>query len=165
MYQILIVDDKEIFRRKMKRLPYFKNNDVFTIQYEAQNGLEALEIIKKEKVDVVITDIRMPIIDGLELLKEIKDEQLCKCVILLSEYSDFEYAKKGLVYGAFDYIVKPVDDGKVSAVLERAQNFLEAEYSNQFYSFREIELIEEHLLKIEAYAVEIAEKIYLRIEE
>lgn len=125
MINILIADDKEVFRRKIKRLDYFKtHNDQMQISFEAQNGEEALDIIKNSKVDIIITDIRMPIMDGMALLKEIKTEKLCKCVILLSEYTDFAYAKQGIVYGAFDYIVKPIDNEKITDVLDRAADYL-----------------------------------------
>ena len=60
MINILIADDKEVFRRKIKRLDYFKtHNDQMQISFEAQNGEEALDIIKNSKVDIIITDIRM----------------------------------------------------------------------------------------------------------
>lgn len=125
MYTVLICDDKEVFRRKVKRLPYFQpGNHKFQIQYEACNGLEALEILSRQHVDVVLTDIRMPFVDGLELLKRIKAEQLCRCVILFSEFAEFVYARAGIINGAFDYIVKPLDNEKVAATMDRAYDFL-----------------------------------------
>jgi len=54
MYSVLVVDDKEVFRRKIKRMLYFRNNPYFEILYEAQNGLEALEILENNHVDVVL---------------------------------------------------------------------------------------------------------------
>lgn len=124
MFRVMIVDDKEIFRRKMKRLKFFCQNNLFQIVQEAEDGEEALEILEEHPVDVLITDIRMPKIDGIELLKLVKQKNLCKCVVLLSEYSDFSYAKEGLVYGAFDYIVKPADDEKIEQVMNRVERFL-----------------------------------------
>jgi len=121
MMDILLVDDIEVFRRQFKRMPVMKENSGFQIAFEADHGLEALEILQNNKVDMVITDIRMDIMDGLELLKEIKNRHLCDYVILLSEYSDFNYAKEGLVYGAFDYLVKPIDDKKVADLFRRIE--------------------------------------------
>ena len=126
MYSVLIIDDKEVFRRKVMRMNYFKEHaEHIEIKYTAQNGEEALEILEKEQVDIVLTDIRMPIMDGIELLKIIKERKLCTCTILVSEYSDFVYAKEGIVNGAFDYIVKPVEEENIRDVLNRAMEFLE----------------------------------------
>lgn len=121
MYHLLIVDDKEAFRRKIQRLPFFqeRTEDV-AIQYTARNGREALEILEQNGVDIVLTDIRMPVMDGLTLLRQIQERNLCRCTILLSEYTEFSYAKEGIIYGAFDYIVKPITNQNIEAVLNRA---------------------------------------------
>ncbi|ACL21992.1 two component transcriptional regulator, AraC family [Desulfitobacterium hafniense DCB-2] len=125
MYTVLVADDKEVFRRKVKRMPYFQDHkEKFAIRYEAQNGLEALEILRSHDVDMVLTDIRMPFIDGIELLKHVNAENLCKCVILLSEFAEFNYAKAGILNGAFDYVLKPVDDEKIQETFDRAYNYL-----------------------------------------
>lgn len=125
MYTVLVIDDKEVFRRKIKRMSYFQDNrEKFVIRYEAQNGLEALEILRNNCVDVALTDIRMPFIDGIELLKCVNTESLCKCVILLSEFAEFHYAKAGILNGAFDYVLKPIDDEKIKETFDRAYNYL-----------------------------------------
>ncbi len=126
MYRILLIDDKEPFRRKIKRLPYFQEKkDVLSIQFTAQNGQEGLKILEEHSVDIVITDIRMPIMNGLSLLREIQARGLCPCTILLSEYSEFSYAREAIVYGAFDYIVKPVTSENLVPTLERAITYLD----------------------------------------
>ena len=77
MYKVLLADDIELFRRKIKRFPCWKGNGhAFEIVYEASNGLEALEMLKKHAVDVLLTDIRMPLINGIDLLKEVK-KRIC----------------------------------------------------------------------------------------
>ncbi|MDR1604157.1 MAG: helix-turn-helix domain-containing protein [Gracilibacteraceae bacterium] len=125
MYSVLVIDDKEVFRRKVKRLSYFQDNkDKFEIRFEAQNGLEAIEILRANSVDVTLTDIRMPFIDGIELLKCVNAEGLCKCVILLSEFAEFHYAKAGILNGAFDYVLKPIDDEKIKETFDRVYNYL-----------------------------------------
>ncbi|MGE5676749.1 MAG: response regulator [Pseudomonadota bacterium] len=123
MLQVLVVDDMDIVRRELKRLKLWEKNG-FMISGEAGNGHEALEKLSKESFDMVITDIRMPKIDGIELLKKITEKKLCSCVILCSDHSDFKYARQGLVLGAFDYIVKPVDPGELDELLARARDFI-----------------------------------------
>lgn len=131
MFTVLVIDDKEVFRRKIIRMNYFEmNKDRFQIKYEASNGLEALEILKTNAVDVVVTDIRMPFIDGIELLRRIYSKRLCCCVILLSEFADFSYAKEGILNGAFDYVLKPIDEEKITETFDRAFNYLETIYEN-----------------------------------
>ncbi|HRU42319.1 MAG TPA: response regulator, partial [Candidatus Diapherotrites archaeon] len=96
----------------------------FVISDEACNGHEALEKLERSKFDMVITDIRMPKVDGIELLKEIAERKLCPCVVLLSDYSDFVYARQGLVLGAFDYITKPVAEEELEKLLQRAKEYI-----------------------------------------
>lgn len=165
MFEVLIVDDKEVFRRQLKRMPYWKeNSEKFRISYEAQNGLEALEILSENNVDVVITDIRMPFIDGIELLKEIHKGNLCRCVILLSEFADFSYAKEGILNGAFDYVLKPVDNEMIEDTFDRAYGFLKAVKETGFKYQKEVEAIAECLFsgeekKMQKYAGYLNDKI------
>jgi two-component system, response regulator YesN len=77
---------------------------------EAHNGLDGFRLIQKRKPDIVITDIRMPQSDGLEMVKQLKDAGNTARVILLSGYADFEYARKGMQYGVQFYINKPVEE-------------------------------------------------------
>lgn len=148
MYKVMVVDDKEAFRRKIKRLPYWREHaDQFEIVREAADGLKALELLKTESVDVVLTDIRMPFVNGLELLKEIKQRDHRIAVVLLSEFAEFSYAREGMVNGAFDYIVKPVDNDKIEETFSRLYGFLQTvgeRVQNDDQAFR---TLAEHLLK------------------
>lgn len=165
MFNILIVDDREIFRRQFKRIPIIKNNNNFIVNYEAQNGDEALKILKNNQVDVVITDIRMPVMDGLELLKNIKDEKLCNCVVLLSEYTDFTYAKKGLVLGAFDFIVKPINAEKLTELLERVEEYLTNIENTETFTENETSMLSSLIIDNDNYAIDVAKQIFNRISE
>lgn len=127
MYKVLLADDIEPFRRKIKRFPCWKaKGHAFEIVYEAPNGLEALEMLKKHAVDVLLTDIRMPLINGIDLLKEVKKKNLCPCVILFSEFAEFSYAKEGIINGAFDYLVKPVDEEALMNTFHRVRQYLDS---------------------------------------
>lgn len=121
MYKVMIVDDMEIVRLQLKRMKIWREISGFEITDEARNGHEALQKLQSNPVDLVITDIRMPIVDGVELLEKIMGRKLVPCVVLLSEYSEFEFARKGLVLGAFDYLVKPVNENDIRRLLERAK--------------------------------------------
>lgn len=124
LFEAMIVDDMEIMRKELKRLKIWGEQTGFIITQEAKNGQEAIKKLRNKNTDIVITDIKMPVEDGIDILKKIIKEDLSLCVILMSEYSDFEYARKGIVYGAFDYIVKPVDEEKMKNVLLKAAQYI-----------------------------------------
>ena len=124
MYNVMIVDDLEIPRYDLKRMDSWEPAG-FLIKGEAENGLEALEKLKKDHYDLVISDIKMPVMDGMELLREISAHKLCPCVVMLSDYTEYAYARECLVHGAFDYLGKPVDQDGLSSLLNRVRSFLE----------------------------------------
>jgi two-component system, response regulator YesN len=125
MFNVLIVDDNAIVCKQLKRLQAWGDISGFVIAGEANNGQTALNKLRAEMFDLVITDIRMPKVDGIELLVKVTEEKLAPCVVLLSEFSEFRYAKQGLVYGAFDYLVKPVEIKDLVALLMRVKQKLQ----------------------------------------
>lgn len=125
MYRILLVEDDEALRYVYARMHAWQENG-FCLAAQAANGKQALEQMDKERFDLIVTDIRMPFIDGLELLRELRRRGIQTPVILVSSYGEFEYAREGLVLGAFDYIVKPFREEQLSAVLSRAAQSLSA---------------------------------------
>ena len=96
----------------------------FHIKKQAKNGEEALNLLESDDFDLVITDIRMPILDGLELLEIINERNIDTLVVLASTYSEFEYAKKGLQLGAVDYIIKPLNEENMREMLYRVEKIL-----------------------------------------
>ncbi|MBP3470291.1 MAG: response regulator [Lachnospiraceae bacterium] len=107
MEKILIVDDEEWIVEGLKlQLPW----EAYGIELTstAQNGKEAIEILEKENPSIVLTDIRMPMMDGLELAKYIYTQKKDCELIIISGYADFEYAKKAIAYGVSAYLTKPV---------------------------------------------------------
>jgi two-component system, response regulator YesN len=131
MFKTLIVDDRDIFLIELKRLKVWGESSGFEITDKANNGGQALELLRKSTYDLVLTDIRMPIVDGLQLLREIKKEKLCPCVVIISEYSEFKYARQGIVLGAFDYLVKPATEESLLELLKRAENYLKSIQSQE----------------------------------
>lgn len=107
MYRLLVADDeKKLLRGLCDFYPWDELG--YQIVARAENGKQALEYIAKQPVDVVLTDISMPIMTGIELAGEIFREYPSVRVILLSGYSEFEYAQQAIRYGVYDYILKPV---------------------------------------------------------
>ncbi len=134
MYKTLLVDDRDIFLVEMERLKVWGEATGFEIAGKAGNGSQAIDMLRRDTYDLVLTDIRMPILDGLQLLREIKRENLCSCVVLISEYSEFNYARQGIVLGAFDYLVKPAAEENMLELLKRAGNYLNDAGSHAIHS-------------------------------
>ncbi|MGQ5389829.1 response regulator transcription factor [Paenibacillus sp. M.A.Huq-84] len=93
----------------------------YTVTAVARDGLQAITHLEKEKIDLVITDILMPGMDGLQLLQEIRRRGWKIPVLIVSAHSEFDYAKQAIHYGAFDYILKPLNRTQIISALERAK--------------------------------------------
>lgn len=119
--QLLIVDDEERFLKTTSAL-IKKREKEFNI-LTAENGIKCLETLKDQPMDVVILDVKMPGMDGVEVLREIKKEWPLIEVIMLTGHSTTESAVEGMKLGAFDYLLKPCDMDiliqKVSEAFER----------------------------------------------
>lgn len=124
MYDILVVDDDRVARYLLKRNNLFKEHG-FVIADEAADGYEALRKVASSHFDMVFADIKMPKIDGIEFLRELRKKNSDLCVAFMSGYSDFNYTRQGIILGAFDYILKPVDNTSLSDLLSRARVHLD----------------------------------------
>lgn len=116
VYRILIVDDEMIFRKGIGAMLRKSDFGIRQIS-EAIDGCEALELLKRDNYDIVITDIRMPRMDGLMLCRSIRDQGLRPSIVILSGYDDFKYAQTAIQYGVSDYVLKPVSQRKLTEVL------------------------------------------------
>jgi len=112
---ILIVDDEPLVRRSLSELLTLSGYVVSA----ASNGKEALALLKDYTADIVITDIKMPEMDGTQLLKEIKSLHPDVPVILITGYGSIENAVEAIKQGAYDYITKPIVDSEIKIVMER----------------------------------------------
>lgn len=124
MYDLLIVED-ELSHRKGLAALISKLRPNWNIELAA-NGKSALEIINQIHLDVVITDIQMPALDGLNLLEAINLLDQKPITIILSGYNLFEYAQRALSLGAFDYLLKPIDTDKTENLLCKLEKVLKA---------------------------------------
>jgi two-component system response regulator YesN len=116
---ILIADDEYPTRHGVMSALLEWSHDQFDV-FTAENGIEALECIRIRRPDVVITDIRMPGLNGIELLERMKAEGLDTASILLTGYAEFEYAQKAVKLRAANYILKPVERDELIAAVEEA---------------------------------------------
>lgn len=117
MYHTMIVDDEPLMRTYLTQsIPAFST--LFDVSAAAKDGLEAVELLKEIPVDVVITDIKMPEMDGLSLAKHIHENYPGITVIIISGFSDFEYAQKAIRYNVKDYLLKPLVDKTLIDLLD-----------------------------------------------
>lgn len=119
MLKVLLVDDEFLVRLAFSNTINWMEND-FELIGAVANGVEAYEIMKKERPDIVITDLTMPLMDGLELIEKSKGDGLPCEFVVLSCHNEFEYVKQSLKLGVFDYILKlSMDMKELMDVLER----------------------------------------------
>lgn len=125
MYKLLVVDDEKLIRKGLiAKLAH--NNINFSWIGEASNGEEAITLIQSEKPDIVITDIRMPIMDGIQLIRWCRDSSLNTRFIILSGYAEFEYAEQALNMGVSAYILKPIEETDIVQAINKAMNEIES---------------------------------------
>lgn len=109
MSTLLVIDDEELISEFVKNL-VLTGPVKFDLVKTANDAIQGLREFKKLKPDIVITDIRMPEMDGLTLINEFKKYDPEVIVIILTGYNEFEYAKKAIGYGVFEYILKPIEE-------------------------------------------------------
>lgn len=118
MLRILVADDERITRKGLTvMLQRDIKEDVEWL--EAANGVEALNLVRQRPVDLIITDICMPLCSGLEFVKQLRDSKKDMTVIIISGYANFEYAKQAVQLGVKDYIMKPVKKEEFLDLVER----------------------------------------------
>ena len=112
MYKVLIVDDEPIVREGLEFIIDWQDFG-FTIVDKAENGRMGLEKINALDPDLVITDVRMPGIDGIEMIRKVRKEGIKTRFIILSGYSDFTYAKDALSLNVLSYLLKPIEEAEL----------------------------------------------------
>ena len=122
MLKVLLVDDEPFIVQGISRLLDW-DKEGCEIVATAQNGAEALAYLKENKVDLIIADIKMPEMTGLELLEMIRREQISEAYfVILSGYSDFAYAQQAIRYSCMDYVLKPVEKEVLTEIIRKAAN-------------------------------------------
>lgn len=130
MIGLVIADDEQIIRKGLAGLPW---NDIdVEVRGIASNGIEALEILKKTESKIILTDIRMPDMDGIDLIRIISEELPGIKTILLTGYQEFDYAYSAIKYGAFEFILKPTDPDEILEIISRAKEEIECQNKSTF---------------------------------
>ena len=125
-YKVLLVDDEEEVRNAIEQRINWEELG-FEVIGKAQNGVKAMEIAEKLQPDVVITDIKMPYMNGLELARNLKEENPGVRILILTGFDEFEYAKEAVHLEIEEYILKPVNANELSECLKRLKNVLDKE--------------------------------------
>ena len=123
MYKLLIIEDEKLIRDNLKEIIDFNEFNLSLIA-EARNGLEAIKMIEELDPDLVLLDLNLPILDGLEVLRQ-TSRRFSYQVIIISGYADFEYAKEAISFGVVDYLLKPIDEIELKKSMEKALLMLE----------------------------------------
>jgi two-component system response regulator YesN len=127
MIEILLVDDESYVTESITQTINWNEMGITQV-YQASSAAEAIQVLEKQSVDIVVTDIRMPEMDGLQLIEIIANQWPDIRCILLTGHTDFQYAKKAIQLQAFDYILKPVNDDEFVATLSSAIESLRDEW-------------------------------------
>lgn len=126
LYRIMLVDDEEEVRKAIIRKMDWESLG-FMVVGDAENGEDALEKLEQLEPDVVITDIRMPYVDGLTLTARIREKYPSMKILIFSGYDDFEYAKQAIKLNVTEYILKPVNGEELAVILKRIRDSLDEE--------------------------------------
>lgn len=131
MKKVLIVEDEKIIRQGIKAMVKRSGVPIEEV-LECNNGEAALEILKKQEIDVMFTDIRMPKMDGIELVKHMQELPCRPLTVVISGYDDFSYAVEMLRTGVKEYMLKPIEREAIRTILEKLEKELsQKEEQNQ----------------------------------
>ncbi|MCR2804314.1 response regulator transcription factor [Paenibacillus soyae] len=116
--KVLLVDDEAHITRNLEKVIPWEMLGL-TVAGVAKNGVEALQLMEKESIQLLLCDIRMPVMDGLELVRQIREREMPCDIIMLSGYQDFTYTRAAIQYGVNDYVLKPIPYDELTGVIAR----------------------------------------------
>ena len=148
MLKVFLVEDEIVMREGIKNNIDWEKEG-FEFAGEASDGELAYPLIQKEKPDILIADIKMPFMDGLELSRLVRQELPDIKVIILSGYDEFEYAKEAISIGITDYLVKPIAGAKLLEAVKKVGKIIEEEQQQRLFlkTFEKERLEDIHLAK------------------
>ena len=130
MYKVLLVDDETLIREAISENIQWEEMG-FSFMGACENGKQAIEAIEKEQPDLLLTDINMPFVDGMELTKFVYENYPDTKVIIISGFDEFEYAKNAVKYQVLEYILKPITPMEFSETLLRVKKMFDERKENQ----------------------------------
>jgi two-component system, response regulator YesN len=117
----IIIDDEKHVREGLLLLAEWEKFGIHEV-IEARDGEEAKDLIEKHHPEIIFTDMNMPHLDGIQLLKWLNEKEMDSKTIVISGYDDFHYMRNAITYGSFDYLLKPIEPDQLNETLERAIN-------------------------------------------
>lgn len=126
LYNVLLVDDEEMILEGLTQVIHWEALG-FGIAGTASHGREALALLQTRPIDLVLTDIRMPFIDGIELIRKVSGQYPGVKTVIVSGYGDFEYARQAIQYGAAGYLLKPTQQDELHELLAKIKDQLDEE--------------------------------------
>lgn len=144
MYRVLVVDDEKLEREGIRFLLSMEEGE-WEI-YEAANGKLALNELRSHKIDLMLTDIKMPHMDGLELSKKAREEYPGLEIIIFSGYGDFSFAQEAIRYGVTDYVLKPVDPDRFHGTIQKIQAAITSRKDKEQQSMKEKSFLQQYFL-------------------
>ena len=130
MTKVFLTDDEIVIREGIRNSFPWQETD-YQLVGEAPDGEIALPMIRDTKPDILITDIRMPFLDGLELCRLVRRQMPWIGIIILSGYDEFEYARKAIQLGVREYLLKPITARELRDALDRVSALLRAEQEDR----------------------------------
>ncbi len=130
MLKVVLIDDEVIIRDGLRQEINWESLNM-EIVGEAENGLDALEVVATTQADLIITDIRMPFMDGLQFIEKIKKKYPEIYIIIITGHDEFQYAQRAIKLGAYDYLLKPIDLEAVILTLKNIQKKHEEQYQQE----------------------------------
>ena len=145
MYRVFIVDDEPLICKGLRETIEWDSLGL-EISGEAHNGVEAMALIAATHPDIIITDIRMPGMDGISLIKAIREKDMNLRIIILSGYSDYQFLKEAIRLGVDGYLLKPIDTDELVSNLSNLVNSIEKEQLRTSRLYQGLELLRTNTL-------------------
>lgn len=128
LYTVIVADDEDELREAVCTMIPWEDYG-FCLVGNASNGLDALQLVEKHEPDLLLTDIRMPFISGIELARQVREIRPATNIAFLSGYDDFEYAKQAIQYNIISYMLKPLTLEGLGAELRNIRQKIDAQFA------------------------------------